>query len=363
MKSRVEAESSPNIAFVKYWGKRNCDLNLPEADSIAVVLSGPRVRTRVGLVKGNHSTVRLYFNDDRKEIIVSDRSHRAKDGDMLAPKLCFESTNVVTSQANAWRKLAEFRLRKLKAVLEQLVGERFSFDATITSPVPFAAGLASSSAVYSGLTVALCRALGLELGKTQLSVIARLGSGSASRSVPDGFVLWRKGRKRDGSDSYAESIAPPQHWPELTVLLAIIDRQPKKVGSTEGMLRCQKTSPRYKKWVKHCQKIVPKMLEALYGRDFYAMAELSEENCKQMHELCRTAAPPIEYWTKATKAIATAVVTLRKAGYPVFFTVDAGPNPILFTTQDTAENVIRKIQPYCLQIITCCPGLGAKIVE
>ena len=82
-----------------------------------------------------------------------------------------------------------------------------------TNNFPTAAGLASSASGFAALVQAGVAALGLDLSTTELSIQARQGSGSAARSIFGGFVEMQAGRRDDGSDSFAQGLAPPDHWP------------------------------------------------------------------------------------------------------------------------------------------------------
>lgn len=100
---------------------------------------------------------------------------------------------------------------------------------------PTAAGLASSAAGYACLVYTLAALYGIE--KEELSVVARIGSGSACRSIYGGFVHWQKGTLDDGSDSRAVQIVPDDHWPEMHVIILVVNDQKKKVSSSLGMAR------------------------------------------------------------------------------------------------------------------------------
>jgi len=109
---------------------------------------------------------------------------------------------------------------------------------------PTAAGLASSAAGYACLTRALADLYAVEESyKGELTTIARMGSGSACRSLHGGFVRWSMGSKEDGSDSMAVQVAPEGHWPELRVLIAVVSDKKKDTGSTAGMVASVNTSP------------------------------------------------------------------------------------------------------------------------
>ena len=104
---------------------------------------------------------------------------------------------------------------------------------------PLGAGIASSASGFAALTLAGAAALGLPLSERELSILARRESGSAARSIPAGFVEWYAADTDE--ESFAESIAPPDHW-ALADVIAIIDSRPKQIGSAEGN-RLARTSP------------------------------------------------------------------------------------------------------------------------
>lgn len=109
----------------------------------------------------------------------------------------------------------------------------FSLRAEVHSEnnFPAGAGIASSASAFAALALAASAAAGLELSERDLSRLARRGSGSACRSIPGGFVEWQAGTGDE--DSFAFSIAPPEHWP-LADCIAIVDHEHKATGSTEG---------------------------------------------------------------------------------------------------------------------------------
>lgn len=123
---------------------------------------------------------------------------------------------------------------------------------------PTAAGLASSASGYACLVYGLAQLYGIK--KQEISDIARLGSGSACRSIYGGFVQWRTGVQYDGKDSIAVQIAPASHWPDLHVLILVVNDAKKKTGSTSGMARSVVTSELIKYRV---QKCVPQRINSI----------------------------------------------------------------------------------------------------
>src|SRR5205807_5632764 len=113
---------------------------------------------------------------------------------------------------------------------------------------PTSAGLASSASGFAALAVAACAAAGQKRTPGELSALARLGSGSAARSVPGGWAVWE-------SES-ARQVFPPEHW-ELRFLVAICAGGPKQTGSRDGMRASQKTSPYHAAFIEQCRRDLP----------------------------------------------------------------------------------------------------------
>lgn len=145
---------------------------------------------------------------------------------------------------------------------------------------PTAAGLASSASGYACLVYSLAELYGLK--KKEISDIARLGSGSACRSIYGGFVQWLKGVQIDGKDSIAVQIAPASHWPDLHVLILVVNDAKKKIGSTSGMARSVVTSELIKYRVEKCvPQRIHSITQAIKDRDFSKFAEVTMKDSNQ----------------------------------------------------------------------------------
>ncbi len=281
---QVTARAGANIALVKYWGKRDQQLNLPAAGSISITLAGLETRTTV-------------TPDDALE---GDRF--SLDGVEQAPA----------------------RVSAVLDLLRELAGERVYCRVESRNGFPTGAGLASSASGYAALVTAAARALGLDLSDTKRSELARRGSGSAARSVFGGFVEMDAGRREDGSDAVAHSLLGADRWP-LEVVVAITDAGSKAVGSRDGMNHTMRTSPYYGAWVATIAQDLDFAREAIERRDFEALAEVSEHSALKMHASMLAARPGLIYWNAATLSCLHTVRALRAEGAGVFFTVDAGP--------------------------------------
>jgi diphosphomevalonate decarboxylase len=292
----AQAFAPTNIALCKYWGKRDPALNLPVTGSLSISLAeyGATVQLEV--------THRV-----RDEIILN--------GEGVDPASSFT------------KRLVDF-LNLFRSHRSQY------FRITIQSSVPIAAGLASSACGFASIIKALDVLYGWNLPVNQLSMLARLGSGSACRSLWDGFVEWYKGERTDGMDSYAERLAV--NWPEFTLGLLLVDKKEKRVSSREAMQRTVETSGAYKLWPQRANLDLLKLKRAIAEKDFHLLGETAEANAMMMHAMMLVSQPSIHYSTPETLALMQKIWNLRKEGLPVYFTQDAGPNlKLLFL----AENV------------------------
>jgi diphosphomevalonate decarboxylase len=207
------------------------------------------------------------------------------------------------------------------------------FDIDTHNQVPTAAGLASSASGFAALVKAMNQAFGWELSQEKCSLLARLGSGSASRSLYDGFAIWHQGLRADGLDSYATAL--PQVWPSLCVGLVEVDTSQKSIGSTAGMQQTVSDCDLYQAWPKQAQKALSTLQLALETQDFATLGKTAEHNALSMHATMIATWPPILYWQPQSVAAMQTVWQLRADGVGVYFTMDAGPNlKLLFEEQD-----------------------------
>lgn len=320
---RASAVAHPNLALIKYWGNRDDRLRIPANGSIAVTLGAFETRTEVQWVAGL----------ERDQLTLHGRA---------APPAS---------------------LSRASSVLDA-IRERGGFDdrARIVSAnsFPTGAGLASSSSAFAALTVAAAAAAGLSLDATTLSRIARRGSGSACRSIPGGYVEWLPGA--GDHDSYSVRLADPGHW-DLTDLVVLVDPGPKAVGSSEGHTSAA-TSPLQQARVADAGRRTRECREAVLARDFERLADVVELDSNLMHAVMATSEPPLLYLQHTTILVLQEVSGWRRAGLPVCYTVDAGPNPHLLTPSGRAaevEALVRSI-PGVRQILSSAPGGAPRVL-
>uniref|UniRef100_Q31EU7 diphosphomevalonate decarboxylase n=1 Tax=Hydrogenovibrio crunogenus (strain DSM 25203 / XCL-2) TaxID=317025 RepID=Q31EU7_HYDCU len=301
-----------NIALSKYWGKRNVDLNLPTNSSLSISLPGLGTKTQIEWVENQSD--HIYLNETK---VASDDSFAQ-------------------------------RIRLFLDLFRP--NTQGGFIVNTLNSVPTAAGLASSASGYAALVLALNDCFQWDLPLKRLSLLARLGSGSASRSLYDGFALWHKGQLDNGMDSYAEKI--DQAWPELCIGLLEIDVSTKPISSTQGMQNTVNHCELYQAWPDKAEADLQKTHQAIQDKDFQQLGQTSENNALAMHATMIATWPPILYWQPESVAAMHKVWQLRAEGCDVYFTMDAGPNlKLLFLKQDapmiqTHFPSIKVIQPF-----------------
>jgi len=144
----------------------------------------------------------------------------------------------------------------------------------------------------------------------------------------------------------------------------VLSRGEKEVGSRDGMALTVETSPYYPAWVRDAEAEIPRATAAIAARDLEALGALSERNAWRMHATALGAAPPLCYLLPGTLALILALPVARRRGVPVWFTLDAGPNPVLLTLASHEAEVERLAREAgALEVVRCRPGGDARLVE
>jgi len=216
------------------------------------------------------------------------------------------------------------------------------FKVETKNNIPTAAGLASSASGFAALVCALNKLFKLELDKKELSILARLGSGSACRSVYTGFVEWYAGTRDDGMDSFAEPLT--NSWPELRIGILTVTEMEKPTSSRDAMHQTVKTSFFYKAWPERVKHDITAIKTAISSKDIELLGRTSESNALAMHATMIESSPTIFYWLPETVNIFYRVWDLRYKQVYVFFTIDAGPNVKLLFLKES-ENDIKRAFP------------------
>lgn len=307
-KTVVCAKAAPNIALIKYWGKRG-EGNLPLDGSLSVTLDYIDLCTT--------SRVRLHPSHNR--LVVNHT-------------LCYEGESLP---------------ERVKQLLAYLAGHAVSGAANLLiesdNSFPMASGLASSASSMSSIALAVSAFYGIA-DRAVIDTAARIGSGSACRSMYGGFVEWT------GSEPFLpRQIHDSFHWPDLAVLIMVFDHKAKKVSSTVGMERSVNTSQLLPARRAQIESRIETAKQLIAERNFDELADVIMTDSNQLHAICLDTYPPLLYLneqshkvievvhglnSKLGSFLASECPELAKAKRYLAYSFDAGPNAFIFTIAD-----------------------------
>lgn len=315
---KITARAHANIALVKYWGKQDEKNVIPYNSSLSLTLDQLYTDTTIESAKKDE----FILNGIKQEAAESEKIFKFID---------------------RFRDLSE---RKNHIRIS-------SFN-----NFPTAAGLASSASGFAALATAANRYFNTNLPKKELSVITRFGSGSATRSLFGGFVIWQKGEipyafEYDSAD-----------W-DIAMIVVMISKEVKKVSSKEAMRRTVDTSPYYPAWVESAQSDIESIKRAIKRHDFVTVGEITERSALRMHASMMAAKPPVLYWQPDTIKVLQKVESLRSEGFECYATMDAGPNVKILTRKSQVQTIYEKMSEGINKenMIICLPGEGATIID
>lgn len=308
-----------NMALVKYWGKRNEELILPINDSISMTLDANEMSAKTTVsASESFKQNRMWLNGD---------------------EVAFEDNPRVMRCVEGVQRLA-LANGELKFPLS------WKLHIASYNNFPTAAGLASSAAGYACLVYSLARLYELPMNE-ELTTIARQGSGSACRSLYGGFVHWRRGATEDGTDSIAVQLQTAEHWPNMHMLILVVNDARKKTGSTKGMQLAVQTSS----LIQHrANEVVPQRIKqltaAIKSRDFATYAEITMKESNQLHAIALDTYPPCVYMNDVSHAIVNFVHDYNEAvgSLQVAYTFDAGPNGCLYVLAEHVPRLLAAVQ-------------------
>lgn len=298
---KYKAKAHANIALIKYWGKENEDLIIPNNNSLSMTLDNLYTETVVN------------FTDNNKDIFYLDEK--------LQDEI---ETAKISKYIDIFRNLASSDKRV----------EVHSFN-----HVPTAAGLASSASGFAALSCALNSLFELNYDKKELTKLARLGSGSASRSIYGGFVEWNKGY--DHETSYAEKIDDGNF--DIAMIILVLDDKKKEISSRQAMKLTVETSPLYPSFVESSKGDINNIKKAIKDRDFDAIGRISQHNAMKMHATMLGSNPPILYLKEKSIQAINKVKDLIKMGFSVYYTMDAGPNVKLIVKKSEIDRIVENL--------------------
>lgn len=286
-----------NIAFLKYWGKQDEVLQWPANDSLSMTLKNACTVTKAQRSEAPHDRI-------------------FADGQFQDP---------MTSPF----KKGYLHLRRLR---EHTQSTGF-LDIFTENTFPKGCGIASSASGLGALTLAALaswtQAVSLEdleskgFDRVRLAHLARLGSGSATRSFWGGYVVWEKGLSPETQRTYP--LAIPEHL-KLADLIVLVSREPKEISSTEGHQRAW-SSPLFRPRLAIHPFRMQEMIKALSEGNVEKLGDMIETEALDMHAVMMTAETPIHYLNQTSCELITWIRQERlKGNLPAWFTIDAGPN-------------------------------------
>lgn len=317
------AKAHTNIALVKYWGKKDQELIIPQTDSLSLTLNEFYTTTTVSF--DNHLT-----------------------------------SDLVAIDQQTLSKQAAKKVIHVLDIVRQLSGIKAFARVESINHVPTAAGLASSASAFAALAGAASAAAGLNLSGRDLSRLARRGSGSATRSIYGGLVEWQKGT--DDTSSFAQPILENVDFPS-EMLAVLVDTKKKKVSSRSGMQSSVETSPYYDAWRQVVANDMIAIKQAIKAKDIDQIGHIAEENALRMHALTFSADPGFTYFNGETLTIIKAVEDLRNQGVNCYYTMDAGPNVKVIYDRGNRSKIVEELSNIVgpERLVVSQPGPGIKI--
>ncbi|PIU36397.1 diphosphomevalonate decarboxylase [Candidatus Roizmanbacteria bacterium CG_4_8_14_3_um_filter_34_9] len=314
---KATAIAPSNIAFIKYWGKKDEELKLPANGSISMNLSN--------LV----TTTTVEFSPDFKEDLVT---INGKENLKEAIRV-IQFLNLVRQKANVF----------LKA---KVISKNNFPDGT---------GLSSSASGFAALALASTKSIGLNLNKKELSSLARLGSGSACRSISDGFVEWEGER--------AKSIYPPDYWKIIDVVV-IVSSEKKDISSTDGQ-KLASTSPFFQTRLNNLKDKIHRFKKALETKNFTNLGEIIESEALELHAIMLTSTPSLIYWCPETLKLMKLVKQWRSEGLDVYFTLNTGQDVHLIVEEKNKDKLIYRLKEIkeIKKSIVNRPAIGVRLTK
>lgn len=327
--SSISVTAPVNIATLKYWGKRDKNLNLPTNSSISVTLSQDDLRTLTSVaVSPDFTEDKLTINGEFQSL------------DTPRSKACLSDLRKLRQELEAKNP----ELEKISNLKLNIVSE---------NNFPTAAGLASSAAGFAALVYGVAQLYQLPQDLSQLSKIARKGSGSACRSLFGGFVAWEMGTEVDGNDSQAVEIEPLSHWPTMKAAILVVSDDKKDTPSTTGMQTTVQTSDLFKHRIEYTvPQRYEQMKQAIKTKNFPEFAKLTMQDSNSFHAVCLDSYPPIFYLNDTSKKIIKLVHQLNDTEGEIIaaYTFDAGPNAVIYYDEANESKVLGVLYKYFHQI-------------
>jgi diphosphomevalonate decarboxylase len=325
------AKGPINIALIKYWGKEDEERIIPLNNSISITLDMNECYTYT------EAKLIVPTGDGVKNLGLFSKNINTLYLNNLQERLSKRLENLV----NYFRDKCEDKLLSSSPLIIESVNK-----------LPTAAGCASSASSMSCIVKVLSKIfLNDSLNDYQLSALARIGSGSACRSIQGGIVEWHK-YNEELKDSVAKQVVDENYWPELRVLLMIVSDKRKDTSSTDGM----KTSKETSELLRHRLGVIlpsriEEMKKGIFERNFEKICELTVKDSNNFHAICRDTYPTINYLNDTSNFIIKCVEKINSCfGKTICgYTFDAGPNAFILVEEGNIK-MLREIFDYVFNL-------------
>lgn len=265
-----------NFAIIKYWGKQSSEYMIPGAESLSISLPE------------KFGTSIYFIKDNQNSLSINDKFYDSKTPEF---KKIFEFLSLFNLNSNFHLKTYNY--------------------------FPTAAGLASSASCFAAIAKYIGKIY--QLNKKEQSIIARLGSISAARSIyNESFVQL----KLDNEFSYAMPIK--SKIKKLFFAIYFVNKNKKFISSSEAMQKISLIPELYNNWIKNTELQINRMRKILKEGDIDSLFKLIIENSKILHRLIEDT--QIDYDEEETKMIKNKIELLNSSNIKICFTQDAGPN-------------------------------------
>ncbi|MBT8394846.1 MAG: diphosphomevalonate decarboxylase [Flavobacteriaceae bacterium] len=339
-------ESPSNIALIKYWGKR--ENQIPENPSISFTLDVCKTITTLSFSKknknSNHFSFDLFFDGKPKED--------------FKPKI-------------------QTFFKRIESYLPFLNDYHFIIETS--NSFPHSSGIASSASGMSALALCLVSIEKLldpemtnEYFTRKASFLARLGSGSACRSIEGDLVVWGEHDEIEGSsDLFGVKYSDQVHdnFKNFQDTILLVDKGEKQVSSSVGH-NLMHGHPFAKKRFEQANTNLSKMVEILKSGNLDSFIEVVESEALSLHAMMMTSLPYFILMKPNTLEIINKIWKFRKeTGFHVGFTLDAGANVHVLYPESESEKIYKFIKnelvAYCQNGQYICDkiGKGAKLLR
>ncbi len=249
------------------------------------------------------------------------------------------------------------RIRAVISPLEKLAKTKNHFKLATLNRVRQGKGLGFSASAFAAISLASCTALGVSLEREKLSEIARLGAGSASRSLVGGFAIWYANKN---GRSYAEQLSSGSKLGLAMGIVPIPSPVKTDMAHEESV-----SSPFFASRVKDVKLNLRKMLRAIQKSDIDEVSRLAEADSLSLHAVTMTGKSQLLLMSPETVTIIRQIRSMRENDrIPVWFSLDTGPSVYINTHPEFVDQVCREIHASTnLEVIKSGVGGPARTIE